>query len=192
MTTKKVGVLALQGSVIEHIRLLKKVPNVEAIEVRTPDDLDKIDGLILPGGESTTIGKLLCIFGLKEPIINRVKSGMPIWGTCAGMILLAKELSEDTTVHLGLMDIKVKRNAYGSQLDSFSTNISAPKVSDKEFVSTFIRAPLIECTWNDCEAIAIHDEKIVAAKQNNMLVTSFHPELHESPLVHRYFCDMIV
>ena len=186
-----VGVLALQGSVAEHIRSLSRIGGVEACEVKSISDLEKVSGLILPGGESTTIGKLLKDFGLLEPIVKRINEGMPVWGTCAGMILMAKKIVNENYIHLGVMDIAVKRNAYGAQLDSFSIKTDIPKISSKDFPVVFIRAPWVESVENGVEVlVSIHD-KIVAVQQGHMLATSFHPELTEDLSFHKYFVGMI-
>lgn len=186
----KVGVLSLQGGVIEHINHLNRL-NVEAIEVKKIDHLKKIDGIILPGGESTTIGKLLRDTNLLIPLKALIQSGLPTWGTCAGMILLAKEIENDTRRHLEVMDIKVKRNAFGSQIDSFKKIDIVPEVSNNPIELVFIRAPYISKAGKDVHIIHKIENKIVAARQNNILVTSFHPELTDDLSFHRYFIKMI-
>lgn len=187
----KIGVLALQGSVIEHVKVLSKLEEVIPCEVRTVDDLKSVSGLILPGGESTTIGKLIKDFNLYEPLVNSVKEGLPVWGTCAGMILLAKEIVDEDYVHLGTMDISVRRNAYGSQLDSFTYETSIPKVSADIMHLVFIRAPLIEKAGADVDILAAFNGKAIAARQGNMLATSFHPELTNNLDFHRYFIELV-
>ena len=187
-----VGVLALQGAIAEHINCLKKLPAVTVREVKTLADLNSIDGLILPGGESTAMGKILNYFNLLEPIAQKIKDGLPVWGTCAGMILLAKNISNQTETYFATMDITVKRNAYGSQLDSFQTDINLPEISNKPIPLIFIRAPYIEVAQEHVEVLAKIDNNIVAAKQDNMLVTSFHPELTQDLSWHKYFCNMIL
>ncbi|WP_058485592.1 pyridoxal 5'-phosphate synthase glutaminase subunit PdxT [Defluviitalea phaphyphila] len=186
-----IGILGLQGAIIEHQKMLEKIKDVKVYIVKRKEDLDKIQGLILPGGESTTIGKLIKDFNLKDPLIDKIKNGMIVWGTCAGMILLAKKISNDSKVHLGVMDIIVKRNAYGSQLNSFSTNIVIPEVSNKAIPVVFIRAPYIEKIGKNVEALYKINDKIVAAKQDNMIVTSFHPELTNDISFHKYFVKEI-
>lgn len=188
---KSVGVLALQGSVTEHIHSLSRIDGVKACEVKSISDFEKVSGLILPGGESTTMGKLLRDFDLLEPIVKRINDGMPVWGTCAGMILLAKKIVNEDYIHLGVMDIAVKRNAYGAQLDSFSIKMDIPKLSLKDFPVVFIRAPWIEKAENDVEVLLSVNDKIVAVQQDHMLATSFHPELTEDLSFHKYFADMI-
>lgn len=187
-----VGVLALQGAIGEHINCLKKLPAVTVREVKTLADLNSIDGLILPGGESTAMGKILNYFNLLEPIAQKIKAGLPVWGTCAGMILLAKNISNQAETYFATMDITVKRNAYGSQLDSFQTDINLPEISNKPIPLIFIRAPYIEVAQEHVEVLAKIDNNIVAAKQDNMLVTSFHPELTQDLSWHKYFCNMIL
>ena len=187
-----VGVLALQGAIAEHINCLKKLPAVTVREVKTLADLNSIDGLILPGGESTAMGKILNYFKLLEPIAQKIKDGLPVWGTCAGMILLAKNISNQAETYFATMDITVKRNAYGSQLDSFQTDINLPEISNKPIPLIFIRAPYIEVAQEHVEVLAKIDNNIVAAKQDNMLVTSFHPELTQDLSWHKYFCNMIL
>lgn len=185
----KVGVLALQGAFIEHVNSLKKL-GVEPILIKNIDDLKDLEGLILPGGESTAIGKLLVDLDLISPIINLIENGLPIFGTCAGMILLAKHLSNDHRKHLTTMDITVKRNAYGRQNDSFSTEENFKGI-DSKVNMVFIRAPYIESVGPNVEILARVDSNIVAAREKNMLVTSFHPELTSDLKVHKYFLDII-
>lgn len=186
---KRVGVLGLQGGVAEHMEKLSQIENVIPVNVKYAKDLECIDGLIIPGGESTTLGLLIREFGLFELLKERIQSRMPVWGTCAGMIILAKEISNDETKHLGVMDIKVKRNAYGTQLESFSTKAQIDIVSDREIPLVFIRAPYVESAGDNVEIIYRVDDKIVACKERNMLATSFHPELTEDIGFHKYFTD---
>lgn len=185
-----IGVLSYQGSVIEHMKSLERLDGVRAVEVNKPNMLSEIDGLILPGGESTTISKLMNIFGMTEPIKKRIQDGMPVWGTCAGLILLAKSILGEAP-HLGVMDITVKRNAYGAQIDSFKTTAVIPEVNSKAVELVFIRAPRIEAVENDASVLCTVDNHIVAARQNNMLATSFHPELTEDSSFHNYFANMV-
>lgn len=185
-----VGVLSFQGSVAEHMQMLNKIDGVTPLEVKTKEALDQVDGLILPGGESTTIAKLLHIFGLFEPLKERITNGMPVWGTCAGMILLAKQIVGESA-HLGVMDITVRRNAYGTQLDSFSTSAEIPEISEKPVSLVFIRAPWVESADENVRILCQISGHIVVARQDHMLVTSFHPELTETPAVHQYFAEMI-
>ena len=189
----KIGDLALQGAFIEHEKMLRRL-GVEAVEVRLPRDLDGVDGVIIPGGESTTIGKLAVQYNLIEPLRELAKSGKPLWGTCAGLIFMAKDVQRNQPL-LGLMDVTVQRNAFGRQVDSFEANISIKRVDgNKVFHAIFIRAPLIESVGAGVEVLA-HVEKdnaevIVAAQQGNLLVTSFHPELSNDDRFHRYFVKM--
>lgn len=185
----KIGILGFQGAVIEHQRHIEKIGH-EAIVVRYPEQLAELDGMILPGGESTTIGKLLNRTGMMEPLRERIREGLPVWGTCAGMILLAKELENDSVRHLAVMDITVKRNAYGTQIDSFDVNVEIPEVSTGEIPLVFIRAPYITSVGEGVKVISRIDGHIVAARENNMLVTSFHPELTDCSAFHRYFAGM--
>lgn len=174
----RIGVLDIQGSVEEHVASLERI-GVEAVLVKTVADLCEVDGLIMPGGESTTIGKLLRKFGLGEAIVARAREGMPLWGTCAGAILMAGDL--------GLMDIDVERNAYGRQLDSFE---SVVEFAGAEVPAVFIRAPKIVRVGANCEVLARHGEDVVAVREGGLLATCFHPELSTDETVHRYFVGM--
>lgn len=185
----KVGILALQGAFIEHKNILKSL-DVETVLVKSSKDLQDINGIILPGGESTAIGKLLVDFKILKPLKNMILNGFPVFGTCAGMILLAKNLTNDTRSHLAVMNISVKRNAYGKQLDSFSV-MENFKGIDTPVNMIFIRAPYIENVGKDVEVLATVNENIVAARENNMLAISFHPELTTDFKVHKYFLKMI-
>lgn len=185
----KIGVLALQGAFAEHIHILEKI-GVKAVEVRLPNEMADIDGLIIPGGESTTIGKLAVRFGLTEPI-RYLASTRPIWGTCAGAIFLAKDPRYNQPL-LGLMDIRVRRNAFGRQVESFEIDLDVPEIATAEsshpFHGVFIRAPLIESVGPDVQVLArLPDGRIVAARHGNLLATSFHPELTGDDRFHRYF-----
>lgn len=184
-----VGVLSLQGGVIEHINHLKSL-GCNAVEVKKISDLENIHGIILPGGESTVIGKLLKETNLLDPLKEKILRGFPVWGTCAGMILLAKEIENDENTYLSVMDIKVKRNAYGSQIDSFETKKVIEQVSPNPLPLIFIRAPYISSHSNDVKTICEIDGNIVAARQNNILATSFHPELSKNLEFHKYFLSM--
>jgi len=186
----KIGVLALQGDVIEHVKMLRGL-GVEAIEVRTPEDLAKVDALVIPGGESTTIGKLAVEYGLDRAIPARVKEGMPVYGTCAGMIALSKQASGGEPPLLRLMNITVRRNAYGRQVDSFETDLEIPALGGPPLHAVFIRAPAIENVGPDVEVLASLGGKPVLARQGNMLVSAFHPELTADDRVHRYFVEML-
>lgn len=190
----KIGVLALQGAFIEHIIILRRL-GVEAIEVRLPEQLDGLDALIIPGGESTTIGKLAVEYGLMEPL-RRFAAGQPMWGTCAGMIFMAKEIGEDQPL-LDLMDIVVERNAFGRQVDSFEADLAVPALNNGRvvpFPAVFIRAPILVEANEEAgvEIVAqLEDGTVVAARQGHWLVTSFHPELTDDDRFHRYFLEMI-
>ncbi len=189
---KIIGILGMQGAIAEHQEILLQIPHTKTRIVKTAKDLDCIDGLILPGGESTAIGKLLDYFILKEILQQKIISGLPVFGTCAGLILLAKNIENQTNTHLATMDITVKRNGYGSQLDSFSTNLLIPTIDKNMPIPlVFIRAPYITKTDKDVQILATLDNKIIAARQKNMLVSSFHPELTCDLRFHQYFLSMI-
>ena len=186
----RIGVLGFQGSVEEHIRSLTMLDDVLPRVVKSEKDLNEVDGIILPGGESTTIGKLLRDFGLLDVLKNKIEEGMPVWGTCAGMVLLAKRIVNQAETYLGVMDIKVRRNAYGSQLDSFVTRGIIEEVSNKAIPMVFIRAPWVEECGSKVEALAAINEKVVACKSGNIIATSFHPELTNDISFHRYFVNL--
>lgn len=189
---KIIGILGMQGAIAEHQEILLQIPHTKTRIVKTAKDLDCIDGLILPGGESTAIGKLLDYFSLKEILRQKIISGLPVFGTCAGLILLAKNIENETNTHLATMDITVKRNGYGSQLDSFSTNLLIPTIDKNMPIPlVFIRAPYITKTDKDVQILATLDNKIIAARQKNMLVSSFHPELTCDLRFHQYFLSII-
>lgn len=189
---KIIGILGMQGAIAEHQEILMQIPHTKTRIVKTAKDLDCIDGLILPGGESTAIGKLLDYFSLKEILQQKIISGLPVFGTCAGLILLAKNIENQINTHLATMDITVKRNGYGSQLDSFSTNLLIPTIDKNMPIPlVFIRAPYITKTSKDVQILATLDNKIIAARQKNMLVSSFHPELTCDLRFHQYFLSMI-
>jgi 5'-phosphate synthase pdxT subunit len=193
----KVGVLSLQGDFAEHLKILYQL-GVEPCEVRLPAHLKELDGLIIPGGESTTIGKLAASFGLIEPLRQFAQSH-PTWGTCAGAILLAKDAQRQQPL-LGLMDITVQRNAFGRQVDSFEVELMIPTLQDPDrpFRAIFIRAPIIKRVGKDVDVLArLEDDgsrgegRIVAARQRNLLASSFHPELTQDTRFHRYFLSMV-
>lgn len=189
----KIGVLALQGAFVEHQRVLESI-GVEALQVRLPRHLDGLDGLIIPGGESTTIGKLAEDFDLLQPL-RLFGREHAIWGTCAGAIFLSKDAGREQPL-LGLMDITIARNAFGRQVDSFVANLSVPALSqsgaaDQPYRAFFIRAPLIESVGNGVDVLAqLPDGRIVAARQGHFLATSFHPELTDDDRFHRYFMEL--
>jgi len=186
---KHIGVLALQGAFREHIDIIGFLGH-KGVEIRKVEDLNSIDGLILPGGESTAIGKLLVDFKIKEILIQKIRDGLPVWGTCAGMILLAREIANDKTTHLSLMDIVVRRNGYGRQLGSFKID-GVFKGIENKIPMVFIRAPYIESVGKGVEILGEIDGKIVAARENNLLATSYHPELTDNLETHRYFINMM-
>ncbi len=185
----KVGVLALQGSVQEHLRMLREC-GVEPVEVRLPQDMDNIYGLIIPGGESTTIGKLMKEYGLDKEIVRRYSKGMPIYGTCAGAIVLAKNILGKSQDKLGLADITIKRNYYGRQKESFETMLDLHEF-DKPFRGIFIRAPIIDAVHNGAKIMSSFKNKPVLVRQGNLLLCTFHPELTDDRRLHKYFVDMI-
>ncbi|MEP6776050.1 MAG: pyridoxal 5'-phosphate synthase glutaminase subunit PdxT [Chloroflexota bacterium] len=186
----RVGVLALQGAFREHIDALRKL-GVETVEVRLPEQLEGLDGLIIPGGESTAIGKLAVKYGLHDAIRRYVMAGHAVYGTCAGMIMLSKDVGRDQPL-LALMDIKVERNAFGRQLDSFETDLEIPALGDEPFPGVFIRAPRIESVGDGVEVLAkLENGTPVAAREGNMIVTAFHPELTDDLRWHRYFLALI-
>lgn len=190
----KIGVLALQGDFAEHIAMLKRL-NVETSEVRLPEHLNRLDGLIIPGGESTTIGKLAIAYRLMEPL-RQFGQRHAIWGTCAGAIFISKDIGRDQPL-LGLMDIKVQRNAFGRQIDSFETDLDIPELkkatgTDTPYHAVFIRAPIIESVHGDAKILAsVPDGRIVAAQQGHLLATSFHPELTDDTRFHEYFLSLV-
>ncbi|HBS60507.1 MAG TPA: pyridoxal 5'-phosphate synthase glutaminase subunit PdxT [Firmicutes bacterium] len=187
----KIGVLALQGAFREHRQMLEQC-GADVIEVRKPEDVEQIDGLIIPGGESTTIGKLLVEWGLAERVKARAQQGMPIFGTCAGLIVVAKEIiGYAAQPRLGLIDIAAQRNAYGRQVDSFEHEFTIPELGDMPFKAVFIRAPYIDSYEPSVQVLAEHEGKVIFARQKNILVASFHPELTGDDRIHRYFLKMV-
>jgi pyridoxal 5'-phosphate synthase pdxT subunit len=188
-----IGILALQGDFIEHVHMFEEL-DVATAEIRLPGELDKINGLIIPGGESTTMMNLMNSFGLIEPL-RQFASKFPVWGTCAGMICLANDVHNPDCTRmetLGLMNITVERNAFGRQVDSFETDLHIQHLKDGPFPGVFIRAPYIEKTGNGVETLAVlPNGRIVAARQGNLLATSFHPELTSDARFHRYFAAMV-
>jgi 5'-phosphate synthase pdxT subunit len=189
-TTSTVGVLALQGDFAEHIAVLAAL-GVATAEVRLPSQLASIDALIIPGGESTTITRLLDIYELREPIRRLGIEGLPIWGTCAGAIVLAKQATDLDRPNLALMDIDVRRNAFGRQVDSFEEDLDVAGLDGGRFHAVFIRAPLIERTGPGVDVLAtLSDGTIVAAREGRLLATSFHPELTGDPRFHRLMANL--
>lgn len=188
---KRIGVLSLQGGFKEHLDMIRKL-GYEGVEIRKPEDIINLSGVILPGGESTAIGKLMTDLKIKEVLIKQIKNGLPVWGTCAGMILLAERIDSKSNTHLNLMDISVKRNAYGSQLDSFMAMGKVLNISKNEIPMLFIRAPYITDIGKNVRILSRIDGHIVAARQDNMLVTSFHPELTKDTSFHCYFINKML
>ncbi len=187
----KIGILALQGAFIEHEAILRRL-GAEVVEVRLPEQLADLDGLIIPGGESTTMGKLMAAYALEEPIREFARSGKPLWGTCAGMIVIAKDIEASHQPKLGLMDITVSRNAFGRQVDSFEQDIDVPALGGEPFPAVFIRAPLLLKVGDGVQVLArLSDGRMVAAEEGPLLVTAFHPELTPDTRFHEHFLDMV-
>ena len=184
----KVGILALQGDVREHIEILRKL-NAESVKVKLPQDLEDIDALIIPGGESTTIGMLIKKYNLDTKIREKYTKGMPIYGTCAGAILLAKNIENSRQPKLSLIDIEIERNAYGRQAESFEAELNIKKIG--KFKGIFIRAPIVKTVYDGVEILAEHNNFPVMIKQDNILITTFHPELTNDLRVHKYFLNMV-
>lgn len=188
---RKIGVLSLQGAFAEHIASLRKL-GVEALAIRLPQELTGLDGLIIPGGESTVISQLMLNYGLMQVLRGLAQDGFPMFGTCAGLILLAKSTIDLDIEAIGAMDIKVRRNAFGRQVDSFETSLSVPALGEAPFPAVFIRAPIIVETNSTVETLAsLPDNTPVAARQGNLLVSAFHPELSEDLRLHAYFMDIV-
>jgi pyridoxal 5'-phosphate synthase pdxT subunit len=186
----RIGVLALQGAFAEHVAALHAI-GVEAVEVRLPEQLEDIDGLIIPGGESTTMRRLIARWGLREPILALAAEGKPLFGTCAGMIVLSKQIEGGEDAVLPLLDVTVERNAFGRQLDSFETELNVPVLGDTPVHAVFIRAPVIESVGPDVDVIArLDDGRIVAVREKNIVATSFHPELAGETRFHRLIATM--
>jgi 5'-phosphate synthase pdxT subunit len=189
----RIGVLALQGDFEAHLKMLAEL-GVEGKAVRLPTHLDDLDGIILPGGESTTIGKLMVLYGLDKPLQQKIREGFPVWGTCAGLILLARETDNALTGQplLASMDIRVRRNAFGSQRESFETDLSVPVLGEAPFHAFFIRGPAIESAGPGVEVLAtLDDGTIVAVRQGHLLGTAFHPEVAGDPRFHQYFLRIV-
>jgi 5'-phosphate synthase pdxT subunit len=187
----KIGVLALQGAFVEHIAVLRRL-GVEAVPIRLPQELKGLDGLIIPGGESTSISRLMLDYKLKSEIKDLALGGLPIFGTCAGMILLAQKAGDSYPEPLGLMAITVKRNAFGRQRESFETELSIPVLGEKPFPGVFIRAPVIEQVNSNVEILArLADGTCVATQQGQLLASAFHPELTDDLRFHQYFLDIV-
>jgi len=186
----EVGVLAIQGDFAEHIAVLGKL-GVTAREIRLPEQLDSLDGLIIPGGESTTLSRLMTIYNLREPIAQMAAQGHAVWGTCAGMIMLSREITEQDPVPLDVMDIGVQRNAFGRQVDSFEQDLNVNALGGAPYHAIFIRAPVIIRVGQGVKVLsALEDERPVAVQQGNLMATSFHPELTNDYRFHSYFLDL--
>ena len=186
----EIGVLAVQGDFAEHIAILRRI-GADTREVRLPEQLEALDGLIIPGGESTTLSRLMSIYHLREPVAEMVAEGRPVWGTCAGMIMLANEITEQDPVPLGLMDISVQRNAFGRQVDSFEQPLRISPLDPEPYNCIFIRAPVVIRVGSKVDVLAsLDDGRPVAVRQDNLLATSFHPELTRDTRVHQYFVGL--
>ncbi|QQK74172.1 pyridoxal 5'-phosphate synthase glutaminase subunit PdxT [Salicibibacter cibarius] len=186
----KIGVLALQGAVHEHAKMIESEGTSKAVFVKRPEQLLDLDGLILPGGESTTMRRLIDRYDFMNPLRQFAASGKPVFGTCAGLILMANGIKGEEKSHLSFMDVMVERNAFGRQKESFETELNAKGIAN-DLLAVFIRAPLITKVGTDVEVIAYHQEEIVAAKQGQFLACSFHPELTDDHRFHHYFVDMV-
>ncbi len=187
----RIGVLALQGDFAEHTAMLKSLGS-EVAAVRQPGQLKGLDGLVIPGGESTTMLNLMHSYGLFKPLKELIRDGLPVLGTCAGMILLAKNITNTDMATLGVMDIEVRRNAFGRQAESFETDLNIPLLDASPFPAVFIRAPFIESANDGVEILSrLPDDTIVAARQGNVLALSFHPELNGDSRLHRYFLEIV-
>lgn len=186
----KIGVLALQGAFREHLATLDSI-GVEGVAVRLPSDLDDVAGLIIPGGESTTMRKLIDRWGLRQPILDLAASGAPLFGTCAGMIVLSREIAGGEEAVLPLLDVTVERNAFGRQLDSFEADLQVPVLGDQPVHGVFIRAPIVDRTGPDVDVLArLDDDRIVAVRERNVIATAFHPELAGETRFHRLIATM--
>lgn len=192
MTPVRIGVLALQGDVREHAAALRD-SDASVVEVRRPEELDGLDGLVLPGGESTTMGKLAAAYGVLEPLRQAVAGGLPVYGSCAGLILLAREVLDGKPGQqlVGGLDVAVRRNAFGRQVDSFEAAVEMRGVDGGPVSGVFIRAPWVESTGAGVEVLAEHAGRIVAVRQGDVLATSFHPELTGDRRVHGLFCEIV-
>lgn len=187
----RIGVLALQGAFMEHIQALEQL-GLKASPVRLPGHLDGLDGLIIPGGESTTISKLMLDFGLMQPVRDLAQAGLAVLGTCAGMVLMAREVIDLQIESLGLMDVRVRRNAFGRQVDSFEADINMPVLGERPYHAVFIRAPVIEDVGPEVEVLAqLSDGAVVAAREGRLVAWAFHPELTGDWRLHQYFLDIV-
>lgn len=192
-TTTRVGVLALQGDFREHIAVLRGL-GADAVPVRRPSELEEIDGLVIPGGESSVMDKLSRAFGVAEPLRQAIADGLPVYGTCAGLIMLADRILDGIAGQqsLGGLDVSVRRNAFGSQVDSFETDLDIPAVGEEPMHAVFIRAPIVESVGEKASALArVADGRVVAVEQGNLLGTSFHPEITGDTRFHEYFLGKV-
>jgi len=188
---KKIGILALQGDFAEHIALLRRL-DAEAFPIRLPRELEGLDGLVIPGGESTTISKLMVEYDFMKPLSRLFSEGFPVMGTCAGMILLSRKMVDSGVEPLGAMDIEVRRNAFGRQVDSFEADLEIPAIGEPPFHGVFIRAPFIQRAGDGVAVLArLPDGSGVAARQGTMLALAFHPELTDDLRLHSYFLSMV-
>jgi pyridoxal 5'-phosphate synthase pdxT subunit len=186
----RVGVIALQGGFAEHITMLSRL-GADALPVRLPSQLDGLGGIVIPGGESTTLQRLMSEYALIEPIRELAGQGLPVWGTCAGMVLLASKADNPPNGRLGLINIEIERNAFGRQVDSFESDLSMPVLGDRPFPGVFIRAPLIRTLGDGVQVLCqLPSGAVVAAREDNRLVCSFHPELTDDSRFHEYFLSL--
>lgn len=192
MATREItiGVLALQGDVVEHLHAIRG-SGVDAVPVKTLAELERVDALVIPGGESTTVMKLLDRFALADPIVKRAQDGMPLWGTCMGMIVIARDVASSKQPTLDLIDVSVRRNAFGRQNESAEVPLEIPALGEQRFPGIFIRAPWVERAGRGVEILAERDSRPVMVRQENVLATSFHPELTADRRVHEYFTQMV-
>lgn len=192
-STPRIGVLALQGDFREHLTVLRNF-GAEAVPIRRASELPEIDGLVIPGGESSVMDKLARTFGLRDPLRDAIAGGLPVYGTCAGMIMLSTNILDgiDGQESLGGLDIDVRRNAFGSQTDSFEVELSIPVIGDPRLHAVFIRAPVVERVGDGVSVLAaVNDGRVVAVEQDNLLATSFHPEMTEDHRFHAYFLERV-
>lgn len=188
----KIGVLALQGAVAEHIKSLQQAGADEVVAVKWPQDLEGLDGLVLPGGESTTIGKLMNKYELMEPVREMAKRGVPMFGTCAGLILLSNRINGQDWAHIGALNALVDRNSFGRQVDSFEADLNVQGLEgDEPYPAVFIRAPHIMEVGDNVDVLCTYNDRIVTARQGNLLGASFHPELTDDVRLHKYFLGMV-
>ena len=186
----KIGVIAVQGAFREHERIIQEL-GAQTVQVKLPKHLDGVDGVVIPGGESTAIGRLMREYNLLEGVREVASSGAPIFGTCAGMIVMAKHISGGESAHLGLLDVEVNRNSFGRQRDSFETDLAIPVLGSDPFPAVFIRAPHIASVGEGVEVLARYEDRVVAVKEGNCLAISFHPELTDDNRLHGYMLSLV-